>query len=141
MIAIIANLVISGWRISVAMTDVNFVKLDQLRQKMSTKSWATALYICRDRNFYINQKGNFIMKSIATLIATLFAATAFAAEPAKAPAAPAPAATASAPAPAATTPAKKEEKKATKEVAKADATKSATPAPAAKDTKAEAVKK
>jgi hypothetical protein len=138
MIAIIANLVISGWRISVAMTDVNFVKLDQLRQKMSTKSWATALYICRDRNFYINQKGNFIMKSIATLIATLFAATAFAAEPAKAPA---PAATASAPAPAATTPAKKEEKKATKEVAKADATKSATPAPAAKDTKAEAVKK
>ena len=94
MIAIIANLVISGWRISVAMTDVNFVKLDQLRQKMSTKSWATALYICRDRNFYINQKGNFIMKSIVTLIATLVAASAFAAEPAKAPATPAPAASA-----------------------------------------------
>jgi hypothetical protein len=144
MIAIIANLVISGWRINAAMTDVNFVKLDQLPQKMSTKSWATALYICRDRNFYINQKGNFIMKSIATLIATLFAATVFAAEPAKAPAtpaAPAPAATASAPVPAAATPAKKEEKKAKPEVAKADATKSATPAPAAKDTKTEAVKK
>ena len=122
------------------MTDVNFVKLDQLRQKMSTKSWATALYICRDRNFYINQKGNFIMKSIATLIATLFAATAFAAEPAKAPATPAaPAATASAPAPTASKPAKTE-KKAKKEVAKADATKSSAPA-VAKDTKTEAVKK
>ena len=101
-------------------------------QSVSTNLRATALYICRDRNSYINQKGNFIMKTIATLIATLFVATAFAAEPAKAPATPAPAATAAATTPAAT-PAKKEEVKpaksepAKKDAPKADA-KAATPA-------------
>ena len=46
-----------------------------------------ALYICRDRNPYTNQKGNFKMKTIATLIVTLFAATVFAAAPAVVPAA------------------------------------------------------
>jgi hypothetical protein len=75
-------------------------------------------------------KGNFKMKSIAIVVASLFAVSAFAQAPAKKeevkPAAPA--ATASAPAPA-----KKEEKKpaksepAKKEPAKADA-KAATPA-------------
>ena len=55
------------------------------------------------------------MKLIATLIATLFAATVFAAEPAKATATPAPAATASAPAPA-----KVEVKKDEKKPAKSD---------------------
>ena len=141
MIVTTASPVTFGWRISVVIKNVNFVIVDQNRQTLSTKSRATALYICRDRNFYINQKGNFIMKSIATLIATLFAATAFAAEPAKAPATPAPATTASAPAPAAVTaPAaphksdvKKDEKKpaksepAKKDAPKADA-KAATPA-------------
>jgi hypothetical protein len=71
------------------------------------------------------------MKLVSALIATLFAATAFAQAPAakKEEAKPAtPAATASAPA-------KKEEKKAV------NATKSAAPAPAAKDQKAEAPKK
>jgi hypothetical protein len=113
------------------MQNVNFVIVDQNCQTMSTKSWATALYICRDRNFYINQKGNFIMKSIATLIATLFAATAFAAEPAKAPATPAPAATASAPAPAKAEVKKDEKKPAKSEPAKKEPTK-ADAKPAAK---------
>jgi hypothetical protein len=74
------------------------------------------------------------MKLIATVIASLFAATAFAAEPAKV-TAPAPAAVASAPAAAPAKPAevKKDAKKATP--SKVDATKSA------KDQKAEAAKK
>jgi hypothetical protein len=113
-------------------------------QYMSTIYRATALYICRDNNVATKPKlkGNFEMKTIATLIATLVAASAFAAEPAKAPATTAPVAT---PAPAASapaaTPAKKEEKKATKEAVKNNASKSATPAPAAKDQKAETPKK
>ena len=78
------------------------------------------------------------MKTIATLIATLFAVTAFAADApktAETKPATAPAVTAS-PAP------NKTEKKAKTEVVKADATKSAASAPSvAKDTKTEAVKK
>jgi hypothetical protein len=95
-----------------------------------------------DSFLYINQKGNFIMKSVIATLLALSVASVFAAETPKAPATPAPAATASAPVPAVTAnPAPhKTEKKAKKEVAKADATKSATPT-VAKDTKTEAVKK
>ena len=87
----------------------------------------------------LTKKETLFMKSIATLIATLFAATAFATDAPKADAKPAtPAVAVTAPAVTASPAPHKTEKK---EVAKADATKSATPAPAAKDTKAEAVKK
>jgi hypothetical protein len=78
-------------------------------------------------------KGNFIMKIIATLIAGLFAVSAFAADAPKAPAAPA-AATAAAPAPAASAPAKKDEKQKVV-IAKPAATKSEA-APAKVETKA-----
>jgi hypothetical protein len=78
------------------------------------------IILYRDNSVYFNLKGNFIMKLIATLIASAFAVTAFAAEPAKkeekkVEAKPA----VTAPAPAASTPAKSEPAK--KDAPKADA--------------------
>jgi hypothetical protein len=79
-------------------------------------------------SFFIKEKQ---MKTIATLIAGLFAVTAFAAEPAKAPVA-APAAPAAAPAADLKLPAKKDDKKSeAAPAAKADAKAAAPAAPAA----------
>jgi hypothetical protein len=103
---------------------------------LSTNYQVVALYMYTDNNVCNKLKGNF-MKLVSALIATMFAATAFAQAPAAKKEEAKPAVTVAAPAPAATAPAKKDEKKATKEAAKTDATKSAP----AVDKKAEAPKK
>ena len=56
MIVTIANLVIDGRKISAVIQPASFVIVDQNRQTMSTRLQAKALYICRDKNSYINQK-------------------------------------------------------------------------------------
>ena len=61
---------------------------------MSTKLRAKALYIYAGNNAGAFKKGN-IMKLIATVLASLFAVTAFAAEPVKTEVKPVPAVTAS----------------------------------------------